>query len=218
MYIDESGDLGFNLNKSSAYFIVTALFVSDFSKLDKIIKKLKKSSFQKEFIRHGELKGYKSSTKLKITALKKLNEIENLKILHIILYKEDLFSVCLRYNSIQLYNLIATIVAEYIPFENESLEVQIDKTKAKQSLRDEFDQLFSEKLFLFSSCRLQNDVISHSDSKHWSGLQFADLLAWSKYQEIYHKNSIFINCIDDSKQEEYHVTEKSFKRKNKMEP
>lgn len=204
VYIDESGDLGFHPSKSSTHFIATALFISDFSKLDRIIKKLRRGSFQKELKYCSEIKGYKSSEALKRKMLSRLNEETGFQVVHIILPKKNL-SPDFRENKHLLYNYVIGKIAENIPVANSVLIVRIDKSKEKQSLRDDFDHHFKSVLKSFSSCTLQNGIIYHSDSKSWAGLQFADVLAWAEYQKICNSNSQYIELIDFEKQNEHFI-------------
>jgi hypothetical protein len=55
-------------------------------------------------------------------------------------------------------------------------------------------------------------MIYHNDSKMWSGLQFADILAWSEYQKITLKRDEFSNLIDKTKQEEYTFEKQKMKK------
>lgn len=164
VYIDESGNLGFHPDKSSKYLIITALFVSDYSKLDRIIKNMRQGTFKKEFKKNNEIKGNKSPPPLKKKLLKKLNEIQDIRIIHIIFEKKKLQDTYLIQNKNELYNRIAGEITKNIPFENIFLEIRIDKSKGKQLLRDEFDHYFKQKFEISNSCHLQNNMIFHSDS------------------------------------------------------
>jgi hypothetical protein len=90
VYIDESGDLGFHSEKSSSHLIVTALFVSDPSKLDRIMKNIRRNTPQKEMKKSYELKGSKLNETIIKRLLVKLNEIQDIKIVHIIAEKKHL--------------------------------------------------------------------------------------------------------------------------------
>ena len=215
VYIDESGDLGFHPEKSSTHFIATALFISDFTKLDRILKKFRRETFRNELKNAHEVKGYKSSERLKKAALTSLNKIEDLQIIHVILSKEAFLSSFSERSAHLLYNLTVGVIAEHVPYENAFLVVRIDKSKEKESLRADFNSIFMDKLSIFSSCVLQNNTIHHSDSKQWSGLQFVDILAWAKYQEVCRKNSDYIKLVDESKQQEHHISKTALKKELK---
>lgn len=212
VYIDESGDLGFHPEKSSTHLIVTALFVSDPLKLDRIIKNVRRNTFKKEIKKSSEIKGSKLNETIIKRLLVKLNEIQDIKIIYIIAEKRNLKTEFNGKNKNEYYNLIAGEIAKHIPFEETELEIRIDKSKNKKELRDEFNEYFIEIFDSHSSCRITGNVIHHSDSKIWSGLQFADLLSWSEYQKIVFNKNEFISLIDELKQKEYIITKESLQK------
>lgn len=184
VYIDESGDLGFHPEKSSSHLIITALFVTKPSKLDRIIKNIRRNTFKKEIKKSQEIKGSKTNEIIIKRLLLKLNEIQDIKIVHIVAEKKLLKAYLNENNKHELYNIIVGEIAKHIPFEKTELEIRIDKSANKKELRNEFNAYFIEILNLYSSCRAIENTIHHNDSKTWNGLQFADLLAWSEYQKI----------------------------------
>lgn len=209
VYIDESGDLGFH-PKSSSHIIITALFISDFSKLDRIIKNFRRNVFRNELKNSFEIKSNKVSELLIRRLLIKLNEIPDIKITHIILDKKTVQTQALEKNKHQFYDKIVSEIAKHIPFEEVELEIRIDKSKNKKILRDEFNNYFENILKSHSSCRIAGNIIHHSDSKMWSGIQFADVLAWAEYQKIVFGKIDFISLIDKEKQEEYKIGKEVF--------
>jgi hypothetical protein len=212
VYIDESGDLGFHPEKSSTHLIITALFVSDPLKLDRIMKSIRRNAPQKEIKKSFEMKGSKLSETTVKRLLIKLNEIQDIKIVHIIAEKKHLQRYLEKNNKNQLYNIIVGEIAKHIPFEKTGLEIRIDKSKNKKELRDEFNTYFIETLKSYSSCHVIENTIHHNDSKMWSGLQFADILAWSEYQKIALKKDEISNLIDKTKQEEYTFEKQKIKK------
>ena len=212
VYIDESGDLGFHPEKSSTHLVITALFVSDPSKLDRIMKNIRRNTPQKEIKKSFEMKGSKLSETTVKRLLIKLNEIQDIKVVHIIAEKKHLQSYLEKNNKNQLYNIVVGEIAKHIPFEKAGLEIRIDKSKNKKELRDEFNTYFIDTLKSHSSCHVIENMIHHNDSKMWCGLQFADILAWSEYQKVVFKKDDFSNLIDKTKQEEY-IFEKAENKK-----
>jgi hypothetical protein len=192
MYIDESGDLGEN-HGCSKYMVITALLVKNPSFLDRIIKNMRRNKFKKQLKVFNELKGNNLKKEIIIYALKKLSHIQNLQIFHIILEKEKIKSSFLLENKHKLYNFVAGKLAKNIILEQTDVEVLIDKSKGKQALRDDFDNYFRNCLREKSSIFKIN--IKHAYSHAWSGLQFADLLAWSAYQKVNNNNSEYIDII-----------------------
>ena len=126
-------------------------------------------------------------------ALKKLSEVHDLQIFHIVLEKEKVNSSFLLENKHKLYNFVAGKLAKNIILEQTDIEVLIDKSKGKQALRDDFDNYFESCLREKSS--VYKVKIRHAYSHAWSGLQFADLLAWSAYQKVNNDNSEYTDII-----------------------
>nr|WP_129582641.1 DUF3800 domain-containing protein [Methanolobus psychrotolerans] len=93
----------------------------------------------------------------------------------------------------KLYNYVAGWLAKNIVINDCDLCIRIDKSKSKQMLRDDFDQYFELKLR--DGCTLWKVDIHHSDSCIWSGLQFADALAWAAFQKIERGNDAYLSQL-----------------------
>jgi len=199
MYIDESGDLG---EKGSRYMILAALLVEEPKNLDRIIKNMRRHKFKKELRKAVEIKADKSSDAVIRYMLQKLNDVKGAKIFYIVLEKKKLFSDFLKNDKHKLYNYVAGKLAKNILLANMDIHIKIDKSKGKQMLREDFNDYFIKCLTEKSSAI--KAVIEHSYSHSWSGLQFADILAWSCFQKFEHNNSAYIDLIK-IEQEVYHV-------------
>ena len=200
MYIDESGDLGNSMGCSN-YMVISALLIKEPAMLDRIIKRMRRNKFKKELKKAHEIKANKSGKDLIKHMLLKLNEIKDTKVFYVILEKRKLHSAYLKNNKHKQYNFIAGKLAKNIVLQGVDVEIRIDKSKGKQLLREDFNKYFEKKLREDSS--IYNISINHSYSHAWSGLQFADVLAWSAFQKVCHNNPEFINLIEN--QEVYQI-------------
>lgn len=201
MYIDESGDLGAKIG-SSHYLVLAALMINNPKELDRLIKNMRRNKFKKQLRKANEIKADKSSYEVISYMLNKLNDVSGAKVFYIILEKKKLFSEYLKKDKHKLYNYVAGKLARNIILSNVDVEIKIDKSKGKQLLQDDFNQYFSKNLNENSDslkCKIE-----HSYSHNWSGLQFADILAWACFQKFEHNNSEFINLLK-IEQEVYHV-------------
>jgi len=198
MFIDESGDLG----KQSKYFVLAALTVADTLPLDRIIKNMRRNKFKKQLKGVKEIKANSSSAELIKYTLRQLNTIPDAKVSYIILEKQKCYSSYLLSDKHKLYNFVAGKLAEHIILDNVDLVVRIDKSKGKQILRDDFNNYFEKKLN--GNSKLKNIEIYHSYSHAWNGIQFADVLAWSKFQKVEHKKHEFMDMLE-IKREVYRV-------------
>lgn len=205
LYIDESGDLGTKPN-STKFLILTALVVDNPQELDRIIKNMRRNKFKKELKKANEIKANSSSAKVIFHMLKKLNGISGAKIYHIVLDKSRLYSNYLREEKHKLYNFIAGKLARNLSFADCKLDIRIDKSKGNLFLQEDFNGYFKKKLEEGSfdiTC-----TIEHSYSHAWSGLQFADILAWSCFQKFEYGNEEYLNQIS-LEQEVYQIWKKA---------
>ena len=192
MYIDESGDLGFSKN-SSKVLVISALLVEDSKDLDRIIKNMRRNKFSRELRVATEIKANNSSPDLRKHMIHKLNRLPGAANFNITFIKKHLTSEYLLNHKDKLYNFVAGKLAVNINLYDCDLEIRIDKSKGKQLLRDDFNQYFEQLLRKDSDIGRLN--IHHSYSHSFSGLQFADLLAWSVYQKEERDNPEYVNLF-----------------------
>jgi len=186
MYIDESGDLG---EHGSHFLILCALTVDNPSDLDRIIKNMRRNKFKRELHKAEEIKANKSSKGIIKYMLVKLNDVKHAKASFIVLEKRKLLSTYLKENKHKLYNFIAGKLAKHLIFKDDT-EVRIDKSKGKQLLQEDFNEYFIRNVN-----HTKKVEIFHSYSQSWSGLQFADILAWVLFQKFEHGNNEFIDLL-----------------------
>lgn len=199
VYIDESGDLGLN---GSKYLILSALIVDNIVDLDRIIKNMRRNKFKKELRKAQEIKANNSSKEVIRHMLTKLNEVKNAKIFYVVLEKKKVISEYLKDNKSKLYNYVAGKLARNITLNEVDVEIRIDKSKGKQLLREDFNNYFLKNLLEKSGIR--KATIFHSYSHSWSGIQFADVLAWACFQKFERNNAEYVDLIK-LEQEVYHI-------------
>ncbi|MDD5340453.1 MAG: DUF3800 domain-containing protein [Candidatus ainarchaeum sp.] len=197
IYIDESGDLG---DRGSKHLVLAALVVEDYKVLDRIIKNMRRNKFKKELRGAHEIKANKSSDSVIRYMLEKVNELKNARVFYMVLEKKKLFSEYLRNDKNKLYNFIAGKLAKNLPMDKGSISIRVDKSKGRQMLQEDFNAYFMKNLKRIDS----RITIEHSYSHAWSGLQFADILAWSCFQKFEHGDSGYIDIIK-IEQEVYQV-------------
>src|SRR3989344_755476 len=109
IFLDESGDLGFK-KTSSKWFLFTLVAIDEPRKLDKIIKKARKSLKKKHKHRFSELHAYHCDDITRIRILKSLAEID-IFIVTTILNKKKVH-VDLQNQKNYLYNFTANIILD----------------------------------------------------------------------------------------------------------
>ncbi len=188
IYIDESGDLG-TKQGSSNYFIMAAIKVKDSKKLDKTIKKSRRE-FKKKMLSSAEIKGGNLPYELKIKILKKLKNLDYESFI-IVFDKSNRYKIGYEYDNKEVYDILASKLAELINIDKPTF-IFIDKSKNKQKEIDNFNELFLNSL---NNIQKQPITIEHADSMHYKGLQMADLVSWSAFQNFENENHEFIDLI-----------------------
>ena len=187
IYIDESGDLG-TKKASSKYFAMAAIKVEDSKKLEKIIKKTRRD-FKKKMLTSNEVKGGNLPYELKIKILEKLKNIDY-EVFIIVFDKENRFKIGYGDNK-KAYDILASRLAKLINIDKPTF-IFIDKSKNKQEEIDNFNELFLNNL---NNIKKQPIKIEHADSMHYKGLQMADLISWTTFQNFENDNPKFLDMI-----------------------
>ena len=187
IYIDESGDLG-TKKSSSKYFVMAAIKVEDSKKLEKIIKKSRRD-FKKKMLTSNEVKGGNLPYDLKIKILKKLKNIDY-EVFIIVFDKENRYKIGYGDNK-KAYDILSSRLAKLINIDKPTF-IFIDKSKNKQEEIDNFNELFLNNL---NNIKKQPIKIKHTNSIHYKGLQMADLISWSTFQNFENDNSEFLDII-----------------------
>ena len=139
LYLDESGDLGFDFinKKPSNFFTITILAVSCFKNNRKILKAVK-TTLRRKFSEKDkvvELKGREIDLSVKKYLYKQLKDIK-FGLYAITLNKRKVYEELSRAKS-RVYNYISKKVLEQIPFEknsNDRVELIIDKSMSKPEI------------------------------------------------------------------------------------
>lgn len=187
IYIDESGDLG-TKKASSKYFVMAAIKVENSKKLENIIKKTRRD-FKKKMLTSNEVKGGNLPYELKIKIIEKLKNIDY-EVFIIVFDKENRYKIGYGDNK-KAYDILASRLAKLINIDKPTF-IFIDKSKNKQEEIDNFNELFLNNL---NNIKKQPITIEHADSMHYKGLQMADLISWSTFQNFENDNPEFLDII-----------------------
>jgi hypothetical protein len=186
LYLDESGDLGFDFvnKKPSKFFTITILAISGIDKNRALINCVK-HTISRKLHRKGnntaELKGSKTSLEVKRYFYEKCKDIK-FGIYALTLNKRRLYEK-LSKDKERVYNYIARLVMDKIPFEKAVARVQliVDKSKSKPEI-EEFNSYIMRAL----KGRLDPKVpldINHHLSHENRGLQAADIFCWGIFRK-----------------------------------
>lgn len=196
LYLDESGDLGFDFvnKRPSKFFTITILALSSQDANRKLIKavrltlrrKLNNPKHRKRIVR--ELKATETTLDVKRYFFGKVKDIR-FGIYSITLNKKKVYDRLTKEKS-RVYNYVARKVLDQIPFEKnggERVELILDRCMAKPEI-EEFNSYIRRQL----EGRLSPNAplaISHRLSHEHGGLQSVDLFCWGIFQKYERKNT-----------------------------
>ena len=194
LYLDESGDLGFDFvnKKPSKFFTVCILAVSSTEVNKKLLKAAqltlrRKINKKRKTVMHNELKATKTTHEIKQYFFSLIRDL-HFGIYAVTLNKKKLFEK-LSQNKSRVYNYIAKLVLEQIPFERndgERVTFVLDRSMSKPEV-NEFNIYIRHHL----EGRLPPSIpldIEHRSSQEHFGIQIADLFSWGIYQKYEHSD------------------------------
>ena len=198
LYLDESGDLGFDFvnKKPSKFFTVTILAMKgplNNRLLTKAVKKTLKRKLNRKKATTEELKGART-----IFEIKKYfyNQIKDLKfaIYALTLNKKRVYERLTR-DKERVYNYISRLVLDKIAFEKAQVQVMLilDKSKSPKEIGD-----FNQYIFRQLKGRLDPKVpldIKHENSRRYYGLQAVDLFSWGIFRKYEKKHTAWFDIF-----------------------
>lgn len=204
LYLDESGDLGFDFinKKPSKFFTITILAISGIDKNRSLINCVKhtlKRKLHKKKIKDStfELKGSKTSLEVKQYFYK---QCSNLKfgLYSLTLNKKRLYEK-LSKDKGRVYNYIARLVLDRIPFEKAATRVEliVDKSKGKPEI-EEFNSYIIRQLQGRLDPKIPLDI-SHHLSHESLGLQAVDIFCWGVFRKYEKKDLKWFNVFAKDK-------------------
>lgn len=199
LYLDESGDLGFDFvnKKPSRFFTVCILATSHRESFIKIGQAVRKTLICK-LNRHKkqlayELKGRNTTIEVKQYFWRQIKDCK-FGIYAISLNKRRIYENLIRQKE-RIYNFISRQVLDQIPFKRASTRVQmvIDKSKTKPEIME-----FNSYIFRQLEGRLNPQIpvnIDHLSSQKDVLLQATDLFAWGIFRKYERKDQIWYDVF-----------------------
>ena len=201
LYLDESGDLGFDFvnKKPSKFFTITILVVRGYKENRMLLKAVKKT-LKRKLNPKGkrkrlapELKATKTTLEIKKYLYRHLNPIK-FDIYTITLNKKRVYESLVQ-NKSRVYNFIARNVLDQISFDNEDnrVELIIDKSKSKPEILD-----FNNYIRGQMEARIDPKVplgIHHWDSISNGGIQTVDMFCWGIFEKYERKKYEWFNIF-----------------------
>lgn len=188
LYLDESGDLGFDFvnNKPSRYFTITVMALRSVETNRQISKSVELTLRRKFANNHtAELKGNACPLNIKKYFYERIKSVK-FALYSITLNKKRLYPEIAR-DKERVYNYVTRLVLDKIPFEKAGLRVEfiLDKSKTKKNIRK-----FNEYIIGQLKGRIDPKVpldIYHYDSKENLCIQAVDMFSWGIFRR-YERN------------------------------
>lgn len=203
LYLDESGDLGFDLvnKKASKFFTITILAISGKDRNKAVIKAAEKTLKRKLNNRRNrkryvqELKGAATTLEIK-KYLYDLLRPTTFGIYSVTLNKRRVYDNLTRDKS-RVYNYIAKTVLDRVPFEKapQRVYLTIDKSKSKPEIED-----FNKYIIAQLQGRLDPNIplyIDHLNSTANKGLQVADMFCWGIFRKYERRDDAWYKIFED---------------------
>ncbi len=195
IFVDESGDLGFDntKHKSSKNFIITFIFTNDKKTLDKIVKKtfakLHKAEIKKH---HGVLHAYKESNKTREIVLNLIKKSDDIKIMYIMLNKQKVYTR-LRNQTQILYNYVTNTLLDRLLSKNLIPTDEIVYLIASQRETNKFyNNNFKKYLAQQNQIKIKVEIAYPNKER---GLQVADMVSWAIFRALEHKEHKYQDII-----------------------
>ena len=195
LYLDESGDLGFDFfaKKPSNFFTVTVLTVRGKENNRRLINAVKKAIRKKIPAEQTELKGAKDSIRVKEYFYRQVSSIP-FDIYAVTLNKRRVYDSLAKQKD-RVYNFIARNVLDKIPVEDAStrIEVIIDRSKSKSEIKE-----FNDYIIRHIKGRIDPLVpidIYHRTSHENKGLQAVDTFSWGIFRKYEKKDYEWFNIF-----------------------
>jgi len=201
LYLDESGDLGFDFvnKKPSKFFTITILVIKGNIE-NRLLFKAVKKTLRRRLNPRGkrkrivaELKGTKTTLEVKKYFYEQVKSL-NFNIYAITLNKRRLYEYLIK-NKSRVYNFIARNVLDQISFKEAKIKVEliIDKSKSKPEIV-EFNSYIRRQLEAEIDPKIPLNMY-HLSSLESGGLQAADMFSYGIFEKYERKRLDWFNIF-----------------------
>ena len=199
IFLDESGDLGFNFKKkkTSKYFVITLLLSKDKKVLEKMVKKVFKGLSKMEVKNHrGVLHAFKETPRTRQKLLNSFREKNLSNVIVIYLNKKRVYTRLQDEKSV-LYNYVTNILLDrvctkkFIPT-NEKITLVASRRETNKFLNQNFTAYLKTQVKNNHKLDINIEIKSPTQEK---SLQVVDMLSWSVFRKYEHGDESYYNII-----------------------
>jgi len=204
IFLDESGDLGFNFKnkKTSKIFVITCLFSENKRPLEKIVKKTHLELRKKYKRKFGILHAVKEKPITRQRLLKR-TALKNCAIMTIYLKKDKVYTR-LQEEKAVLYNYVANILLDRIyskkivPFDKR-IELIASRRETNKFLNQNFRNYLNNQTRNHYNIDFSVSIKTPSEEKT---LQVVDFVSWAIFRKYEYGDDSYYNLIKDKIKEE----------------
>jgi len=199
IFLDESGDLGFDFKKkkTSKFFVITFLFAKDKKVVERMVKKVFKG-FSKLEVKnhHGVLHAYKETPRTRQKLLNMVRENNTSNVIVIYLNKRKVYSK-LQDEKQVLYNYVTNILLDrvctkkLIPID-EKISLVASRRETNKFLNQNFTAYLKNQVRNNHKLDIDIEIKSPTQEK---ALQVVDMLSWSVFRKYEHGDESYYNII-----------------------
>jgi len=198
IFLDESGDLGFNFKKkkTSRHFVIAFLFVKDKKSIEKIIKKTFSKFSKLEVKNHGGvIHAFKEKPTTRQKILTSLNE-KDVAIISIYLNKSKVYTK-LQDEKHVLYNYVTNILLDRIYTKKliptkEPITLVASRRETNKFLNENFCGYLSQQVA--GNHKIKISVLIKTPQQE-KCLQVVDVVCWSLFRKREHGDESYSNLI-----------------------
>ncbi|MFA4888290.1 MAG: DUF3800 domain-containing protein [Candidatus Omnitrophota bacterium] len=197
IFLDESGDLGFNFSKrgTSRHFIVSVLLTREPKRISNCIKHLKESALQKKYKKIPEIKFNNSPNAFRKKVIQKL-ALQEIQVFTFCLNKAKIVSK-LHDKKDKIYNYVTGLLFDKILSSvdaGEELIMTVDKVKVGKIQIEDFNFYLGMKLFSAGQAARKLSII-HADSQKDRCIQAVDFISGSIFRKYEFKDFALYDCL-----------------------
>lgn len=196
IFMDESGDLGFDFRKkgTTSYFLITFLFTKNKRSIEKCVKKVH-AGLRKKYKKVGVLHAYTEEPVTRKRLLSLLNE-RDCKIMTILLNKRKVYTK-LQDEKPVLYNYVTNILLDRIFSKkllqsDDSIEIVASRKETNKFLNQNFKSYLRLQLAEHHNIKVAISIKTPSEEKT---LQAVDFVSWAIFRKYENKDNTYYNMI-----------------------
>lgn len=198
IFMDESGDLGFNFAKrgTSKFFVVTLLYTNTKKALEKLVNQIHSDLRVKYSQTRNCLHAQRESSQTRIKLLKKLAEYD-VQVFYIAVDKFKLKNLG-RANKSDFYNFVTRLLLDHIAekghITSSDVDLIVSRRETSRYLNERFKKWVSE---IGEHKKRINLNISVSMPYEEKCLQIVDFVCWSVFRKFEYEDNIYLDLIKE---------------------